>query len=779
MQHQIQNKTNFNFKEELVKYVSQWKWFAISFFICLSIAFAYLRYTVPTYKAVSNIMIKDERKSGIASELAAFSDISAISSAKSTVDNELYVLRSKSLVGKTILDLKLQYTYYGVGRILSGEMYGDLPFELTILNDSTQAPVNQYFSFFITPNKKSFAIEDEISGEVLSDQKYNFPFVFMGQKMIVKENQIHETELGKKVLVKVFPFDGLVESYYNRLQVTAADKYSSVLFLSFTDAVKGKAADFLDKLVENYNLDGVNDKKFVSENTLEFIENRLNLITQELSGVEKNLETFKKENKVTDIVSEAELYLGSASELEKAFAAKSTQVQVISTLQDYLKSTSLNDVLPTNLISGEASDQIASYNALVIQKQKMATSAGPQNKTIQQLEQKIKALQVTISTSLQQMKQQLTIELNGLRRQNNTMATRISKVPTQELEFRDINRRQTIKESLYLYLLQKREETAITLAVTAPNAKIIDRALVSNAPVSPNRQIIYLGSLFLGFLLPFSVIYLRDLVDTKIKSRLDFEKITSIPVIGEVPKLDSGNLITNDNLRSGTAEALRIIRTNLEFFFTNKPEGKGKKIFVTSTYPKEGKTFISVNLATILAQTDKKVLLMGLDIRNPKISEYITTPTKGITNYISSKEKVVLKDYIYPSGIAANFDVLPAGIIPPNPSELLMSKALENLLAEIEDIYDYIVVDTAPISLVTDTTLIAKYADAFLYVTRANYLDRRMIPYIEKLYSDQNLPSMSVLVNDTEVSTTYGYGYGYGYGTEEKSTPFWKKWLPK
>lgn len=779
MQHQIQNKTNFNFKEELVKYVSQWKWFAISFFICLSIAFAYLRYTVPTYKAVSNIMIKDERKSGIASELAAFSDISAISSAKSTVDNELYVLRSKSLVGKTILDLKLQYAYYGVGRILSGEMYGDLPFELTILNDSTQAPVNQYFSFLITPNKKSFAIEDEISGEVLSDQKYNFPFVFMGQKMIVKENQIHETELGKKVLVKVFPFDGLVESYYNRLQVTAADKYSSVLFLSFTDAVKGKAADFLDKLVENYNLDGVNDKKFVSENTLEFIENRLNLITQELSGVEKNLETFKKENKVTDIVSEAELYLGSASELEKAFAAKSTQVQVIATLQDYLKSTSLNDVLPTNLISGEASDQIASYNALVIQKQKMATSAGPQNKTIQQLEQKIKALQVTISTSLQQMKQQLTIELNGLRRQNNTMASRISKVPTQELEFRDINRKQNIKESLYLYLLQKREETAITLAVTAPNAKIIDRALVSNAPVSPNRQIIYLGSLFLGFLLPFSVIYLRDLVDTKIKSRLDFEKITSIPVIGEVPKLDSGNLITNDNLRSGTAEALRIIRTNLEFFFTNKPEGKGKKIFVTSTYPKEGKTFISVNLATILAQTDKKVLLMGLDIRNPKISEYITTPTKGITNYISSKEKVVLKDFIYPSGIAANFDVLPAGIIPPNPSELLMSKALENLLAEIEDIYDYIVVDTAPISLVTDTTLIAKYADAFLYVTRANYLDRRMIPYIEKLYSDQNLPSMSVLVNDTEVSTTYGYGYGYGYGTEEKSTPFWKKWLPK
>lgn len=775
MQHQIQNKTNFNFKEELVKYVSQWKWFAISFFICLSIAFAYLRYTVPTYKAVSNIMIKDERKSGIASELAAFSDISAISSAKSTVDNELYVLRSKSLVGKTILDLKLQYTYYGVGRILSGEMYGDLPFELTILNDSTQAPVNQYFSFLITPNKKSFAIEDEISGEVLSDQKYNFPFVFMGQKMIVKENQIHETELGKKVLVKVFPFDGLVESYYNRLQVTAADKYSSVLFLSFTDAVKGKAADFLDKLVENYNLDGVNDKKFVSENTLEFIENRLNLITQELSGVEKNLETFKKENKVTDIVSEAELYLGSASELEKAFAAKSTQVQVIATLQDYLKSTSLNDVLPTNLISGEASDQIASYNALVIQKQKMATSAGPQNKTIQQLEQKIKALQVTISTSLQQMKQQLTIELNGLRRQNNTMATRISKVPTQELEFRDINRRQTIKESLYLYLLQKREETAITLAVTAPNAKIIDRALVSNAPVSPNRQIIYLGSLFLGFLLPFSVIYLRDLVDTKIKSRLDFEKITSIPVIGEVPKLDSGNLITNDNLRSGTAEALRIIRTNLEFFFTNKPEGKGKKIFVTSTYPKEGKTFISVNLATILAQTDKKVLLMGLDIRNPKISEYITTPTKGITNYISSKEKVVLKDYIYPSGIAANFDVLPAGIIPPNPSELLMSKALENLLAEIEDIYDYIVVDTAPISLVTDTTLIAKYADAFLYVTRANYLDRRMIPYIEKLYSDQNLPSMSVLVNDTEVSTTYGYGYGYGYGTQVEKKSFLKR----
>ena len=456
-----------------------------------------------------------------------------------------------------------------------------------------------------------------------------------------------------------------------------------------------------------------------------------------------------------------------------------TQLRVVETMMNYVNSSDTNELIPVNIIGQDqgASQLISEYNELVLQKNRLLKTAGSKNTLVQNLDAKINALKGSVSSSLNQLKSSLQIKRNDLNRQNAIISGKISQIPTQERNSRDIDRKQNIKESLYLYLLQKREETAISLAVTAPNAKVIDAAKASKSPVSPNRRMIYLAALLLGGLIPFGILYLIDLFDTKIKSRYDLEKNTTIPFLGEIPKLESGQLIIDSTSRTSTAEAIRIIRTNLEFLLTNVNEDEAKVVFLTSTYPKEGKTFISVNLASTIALSEKKVLLVGLDIRNPKLDEYLKLESRGVTNYLSSKDEKPIQNYITSVEGFKNLNVLPAGIIPPNPAELLMSKKIGDLFATLKKEYDYIIVDTAPVSLVTDTLLIAKYADAFIYVTRANFLDKRMLELPERLYNEKKLPNMSILINDTEINTGYGYGYGYGYGQTEEKKP-WYSFLP-
>jgi capsular exopolysaccharide synthesis family protein len=321
-------------------------------------------------------------------------------------------------------------------------------------------------------------------------------------------------------------------------------------------------------------------------------------------------------------------------------------------------------------------------------------------------------------------------------------------------------------------LLQKREETAISMAATEPNARVIDEAKGNKVPVSPKKSIIYLASLLMGLLIPFGIIYTDDLLDTKIKSRLDLEGKTMIPFIGDLPTSDTPSVIMKSESRTSSAEALRIIRTNLEFMLSKVPEGMAKTVFLTSTFPKEGKTFVSANLAATFALSGKKVLLIGMDIRNPRLDEYLDIPERGFTNYLSSKD-MKLEDLIVKYEGYEDFHVLPAGVIPPNPAELLMSKKVDTLFETLKAQYDYIIVDTAPVSLVTDTLLIAKHADTFIYVARANFLEKRMLNIANGLYKDGKLPNMCLLLNDTD--TTKGYGYGYGYGNETVKEPWFKK----
>ncbi|WP_130734313.1 tyrosine-protein kinase [Flavobacterium sp. J27] len=783
MQHlhtteQHNQNNNFNFKEEVVKYVKHWKWFVLGLFLAILSAFLYLRYTIASYKAVATILVKDDRKGNMASELSAFSDLGLITNVKSNVDNEIEVVKSRTLVESTVKELELNVTYLTQGRVKWEELYKKSPVKLILLDNSVNFFSQSHFYRIEKATSVSFTIYDK-SDVKKGTFKYGETFKIGTDKFTVLVNSPNLVKNPFNVGVQINPVSQVTESFKNRLNVAALSKNTSVIELSIVDPVGEKAEDFLNALVENYNKDAIEDKKYISENTSKFIEQRLSIISEELQDVEKDKEVFKKNNKITDVVSEAGLYLENASDFERMQVDNATQLRVVETMINYVNSSDTKELIPVNIIGQEqgASQLIAEYNELVLQKNKLLKTAGSKNTLVQNLESKIDALKSSVSSSLSQLKSSLQIKRNDLARQNAILSGKISQIPSQERNSRDIDRKQNIKESLYLYLLQKREETAISLAVTAPNAKVIDAAKASKSPVSPNRRMIYLGALLLGFLIPFGILYLIDLFDTKIKSRADLEKNTTIPFLGEIPKLESNQLVIDSTSRTSTAEAIRIVRTNLEFLLTNVPENKAKVIFLTSTYPKEGKTFISVNLASTIALSEKKVLLIGLDIRNPKLDEYLKLSSKGVTNYLSSKESKNIQEYITKIEGYKNLNVLPAGIIPPNPAELLMNKKIGDLFDQLRNEYDYIIVDTAPVSLVTDTLLIAKYADAFIYVTRANFLDKRMLELPERLYREKKLPNMSILINDTEINLRYGYGYGYGYGQKMEKKP-WYAFIP-
>ncbi|MEZ0130342.1 polysaccharide biosynthesis tyrosine autokinase, partial [Flavobacterium sp. LBUM151] len=470
----------------------------------------------------------------------------------------------------------------------------------------------------------------------------------------------------------------------------------------------------------------------------------------------------------------AKLFIEGSSEYDKKGVDTEIQLNVVSSLLDFIKKSTNSDLLPTNLINdnGDTSGLITSYNQLVLDRNRILKSATTENPSVIKLDQQISSLKLNMAASLKRMQSNLQIQNRDIKSQENLLNSKIGKIPVQERQFRVIARQQKVKEELYLYLLQKREETAISLAATEPNARVIDVAKAGKYPVSPKTKIIYLAGILLGLLIPFGLIYLDDLLDTKIKSKLDLEGKTQIPFIGDIPTSnDIGELIKSES-RTSSAEAIRIVRTNLEFMLNKVPEGIAKTLFVTSTFSSEGKTFISVNLAATFALSGRRVLLIGMDIRNPKFAEYIDVPPLGLTNYLSSSENNV-EDYIVKHPGYENFFILPSGIVPPNPAELLMSKKVDQLFEKLKKEYDYIIVDTAPVSLVTDTLLVAKHADTFVYVMRANVLEKRMLSIANTFYRERKLPNMCILLNDTD--STKGYGYGYGYGTVEEKKPWFKR----
>ncbi|MEN2400547.1 polysaccharide biosynthesis tyrosine autokinase [Flavobacterium sp. MC2016-06] len=776
---------DINIREQIDKYFIHWRWFLLSTIICLIGAFLYLRYTTPNYEATTTILVKDEKKGGMLSELSAFADLGMGGSMKNNVDNEIEILRSRTLVENTIKKLKLNVALFVEGKVVDRDIYAVAPISAYFFNktdsfDSADIVLN---CRLLTSN--SFHLEDEIENNdnenfILSSKK-EFKFgeeitTELGTLVINKTSLYGKNHTGRFKTIKILirPLDDLSEYFRNKLKVESISKTSSVVNISISDAVSKKAEEFLDNMIQIYNENAAEDKNFISENTSKFIAARLALIAQELDGVEQDVESFKKSNKLTDIESEAKLFIEGSSEYDKKGVETEIQLNVASSLLDFIRKSSNSDLLPTNMISdnGDASGLITSYNQLILDRNRILKSATTENPSVVKLDQQINSLKGSVIASLRRLQSNLQIQNRDIKSQEGILSSKISKIPVQERQFRVIARQQKVKEELYLYLLQKREETAISLAATEPNARVIDAAKAEKSPISPKKKIIYLAGLLLGLVIPFGVIYVDNLLDTKIKSKLDLEGKTQIPFIGDVPTSDDIAELIKSESRTSSAEAIRIVRTNLEFMLNKVPEGIAKTIFVTSTFPSEGKTFISVNLAATFALSGRKVLLVGADIRNPKFGEYIDVPSLGLTNYLSSNDKSP-NDFIFKHKGYENFFILPSGVIPPNPAELLMGKKVDQLFNELKKEYDYIIVDTAPVSLVTDTLLIAKNADTFVYVMRANVLEKRMLTIANTFYKEKKLPNMCIVLNDTD--STKGYGYGYGYGVKVEKKTWWKR----
>jgi len=793
MKNNINNTSeqNSNIQEQFFKYLFHWKWFLLSVFIGLFLAYTNLRYSIPTYQVTATILIKDDKKGGgLATEISTFSDLGF--GVKSNVDNEVEVLKSRKLVEKSITNLGLNVTYYQEGLVKTSESYKKLPVKVNFFNSSplffkkggffTLKPIS--ISQFELYTKDKSLIGKFSYGELIKNE--------LGS-MIFTNSYSNLNNLDKNLInIEITPLEYVTNSYKNRLEIAPINKLTSVITLSIIDPIKERGVDFINKIIQNYNEDAVSDNNIVAKKTLLFLNQRIDSLNIELDSVESSAEQYKKKEKITNIVFEAEQFVASSGEYDVNLVKVNTEIKVIDYMINFVTKKPLIDVIPINIIpeQSDAGSLIIEYNKLIATRAKLFKRNSDVNPAIVNLDHQLDEIRTSILESLKNLKATLNIRQLDLSSQGNILGGKIKEIPRQEREYRVIDRQQKVKEQLYLYLLQKKEENAISLAVSSANSKIIDGAYANPNAVSPKKQIVYLIGLFFGLLIPFLIIYFIDLSDNKIKTRFDVESRTTIPFIGDIPRAESSSQLIEAFSRSNTSESFRIIRTNLDFIVSNVLDGIAKTIFVTSTFPKEGKTFVSVNLAGTFALSGKKVLLMGMDIRNPKLDQYMTLPNKGLTSYISDNN-TDLNDLIVKLDGYDGFYVLPAGIIPPNPAELLMNEKVDLMFTILKKQFDYIIVDTAPISLVTDTMLVAKYADSFIYVARANVLDKSMLKFPQSLYEENRLPNMSILLNDSNLSSSYykyygygygygygyyGYGYGYGYGVDVKVE---KKWYEK
>ena len=787
---------DFNVREYLERFLIHWQWFVLGLFLCISCAFVYLRYATPQFQASTSILVKDDRKGGMLSELSAFADLGIGGSGiKSNVDNEVEILKSRTLVESTVRNMELTISILEKGRINTIELYQETPIKVHFINAKASLYDEMAKWEFVRLSSSTFKLlnaTEAIDALPLSNPKEEYRY---GERIPTRSGDLVITQGSSKkkllednaktIYISLSPLDNVVASYKGRLTVDPISKTSSVVSLSIKDPILKRAEAFLDRMIEIYNEDAATDKNYISENTSKFIANRLLLITQELDGVEQDVESFKKSNSLTDIESEAKLFIEGSSEYNKKSVENEIQLNVVGSMLDFLKKSTNADLLPANLISdkGEAAGLINNYNELVLERNRILKSATTANPTVVKIDQQLASLKTNVGESLARLQSNLNIQKRNLKSQEGLLDSKIGQIPAQERQFRVIARQQKVKEELYLYLLQKREETAISLAATAPNARVIDAAKGSTIPVSPKKNIIYLAALLLGILIPFGILYIMELLDTKVKGRFDITQKFAIPFLGDIPHSDSSTVLIDATSRTSTAEAMRIVRTNLDFMLNQAPQGKAKTIFMTSTMAGEGKTFVSANMASIFALSGKKVLLIGMDIRSPKLNEYLglSNTAPGLTNYLSTVN-VNIQDYIIPSKTFKTMDILLAGSIPPNPTELLMNVKMDELFDQFKNEYDFILVDTAPVSLVSDTLIVAKHADTFVYVIRANVLDKRMLHIPEMLHKENKLPNMAVLLNDTDTKKGYGYGYGgygYGYGVKEEKKAWYQKIFKK
>ena len=760
-------ENTLDIKREVGRYLRFWPWFVFTVVFALSVAYVYLKYAPRIYETTAKIKVLDEGD-GLELPSAAF----IFKRSNINLENEIEILTSYIISERVVRQLNLNTRFYEEGRIQTSPVW-ELPFAYTALKPADSIQGNL-----------AYKIEIENAALEITDLKteatINFPDLqtvnvahslpFDLRYVPLADMPVEKLE-GKTYLVYLTSVKQAALNLKKQVLVESVGEQSDLLQITIKAENIERSEHILNTLIDVFNSDGIADRQLVSKRTIDFIDERFIFLAEELDSIEVNRQDFKQDNNLTDLVADAQIDLELRTQSEGEVFRIDNQLVLARLLQTSLNEVSETDLLPANigLENGGINTLITDYNLAVINRDKLTKSGGENNPMAKVAALQVEDLKANINQSIEAYIRQLEASQNQLNTRNNKYTSRVAQLPEKEKLLRAIERQQKIKESLYLLLLQKREEAAINLAITEPSIKVVEYALTGLLPISPKSSIVYAGTLLGGLLIPFGVLYLIFMLDTKLHTREDIENVTSqIPVLAELPEIKKGmNTVFSDpNATSVLAESFRILAANADYMLPKAEESRKQIIFCTSAIKGEGKTFTSLNLSLALSSLNKKVLLIGADMRNPQIHGYIGASKNdlGLSSYLNDTDtdwKALLKQGFenHPG-----HSILLSGAIPPNPAHLLTNGRFEQLLAQAKTMFDYIIVDTAPTILVTDTFLISKYADLTLFLTKANFTEKKLLDFSKALQASGKLKNMAYVINSVGAGKSYSYGYGYNYG---------------
>ena len=760
-----------------------WGWFVFSAVVCLVVGYIYLQRQPRIYQSQAVMLIESVDPSGMGggrmrNGMNSLLELNGIS-VGDNLKNEIFVLTSRRLMERVVDSLDLNVEYSVSESLHSRSLYRSTPFVATF-SDSVPTGVSfevkilgldkyelQDLKAFYPGATEPAEFEAKLTGT------FDAPLMTpVGEICLVKQESMEsllDKETGEfnqlEVKVSRTSVRNATLAYRARLSASEYDKESSLIVLSCSDNNIGRANDVINEVFLAYKRDAVEYKNRIAQNTADFIDSRIDLISKELNSVEESYESFMEQNGLVNLQMDATAYLAQTTEARKQLLELETELAVTKYLTDYVIDNSGNNQ-PIPVIGGLGTglaSSISEYNKLTLELVRRAENTSMDGPRMRDISRRLEALYSTIKAGLESNLKALELQLADARSLQNLTNKQKAKLPEKQRQALDIERQKALKEALYTYLLNKREEVALQLAIEEANVRLVEEPMSSGFPVSPRSSMILLVSLVLGLLIPTAVIFIKEMLNTTVKRRYDVEKATSVPIVGELPEWDNyqeTQTIANAESESPIAESFRVLRYQLNFFRHN-----AKVFVVTSSTPHQGKSFVSKNLSTVLGMADKKILLIDADIRKRSISRALSnTKRKGLTSYLNEDSGTKsLAEYIEKDLIYKGVDFLPGGVMPPNPSELLMSTRLEELIEEAKQVYDYIVIDTTPMLSVADASIVDRVADVTLFVVRMGVEEVSFLPQLDKLNRDKKLRNMALVLNDIDLRRSYGYGYGYGY----------------
>ncbi|WP_029276569.1 GumC family protein [Pedobacter borealis] len=747
-----------DFAETMTKFARNWHYFLISIIISMAAVYAYLYITPPKYKVSSTLLISDDKNGAAMSNSTAFSDLNMFQTVK-TVDNEIEILRSRDLIFKVLKKLNLETAYFKKEGIREKELYGKTsPLVVTAISLKNGAYGRKINVSYL--DEISYIVQDSLKTNIV---KYGDTINTKNYAIKIDKGPAYKTEFGKirlqfKNLYKMTEAYNLVS-----LKIVPVVKDANTITISLNDVVPQRGIDILNDLIETYNINNVNNKNTIARNTIKFIDNRLKYLVADLTGTEEDVENYKQQNRVTDVNMDAQMNAARSGEYNQLLETSSVQLRILRSIENYFRGKqSQYNLAPSamGLKDPILNSLISKFNDLQLERNRMLRTANAENPLVLNLNEQIASLKTNILENLSSIKQGFVIERNNLSANYSQFDNKIKSVPTIERGLLERSREQSVKSGLYKYLLQKREETALSLSATVPTSQVVDKPAYNTIPDSPKQPLLYLCGFIFGFLVPAGVIYGKGFFNNKVQDASTIE-LTGAKMLGELShNLDKSTIVFQKDNRSTISELFRYIRMNLGLMSNNI---ENKVMLVTSSMKGEGKTFFSVNLATTLGMLDKKVVVLEFDLRKPDLLNKVgLKQTNGLTDYLIGE--AVLDDIIKPTSVSDNIWVIGCGQSPENPAEVMMSPKMDLLFDELKERFDYIIIDTSPVGQVADAFSLAEYADVSIYLVRYNYTNKYQLAILKDICENNKLKNPMVVFNDAkrEKSQKYSYG-GYGY----------------